>query len=466
MCSLFVNAQKFVGSLPLKFESKSNCFEIIDDEKKQLALCINQAKKTQIIRLSPEFKVQDSMHMSRPDGDFKYLSGYSVQNGIYYLYWNSSGKEKSIGCQIYDFNTKKNSFVSIPFELTKERVLTKINKQGKFYVISCIKGKSILNFRIFDGATVTQKQLDLTEKSFLNYEGTRVSLSDLLSEETRLQPAFQVQKISDEMPPSLVLGAKSRKVYVDGEDFIFTFDNYDAATQVFKINTTDFNVKQYLLPQKFVVKPISDTYYPLPASSFYINKKIIQLKSDVASLHITVRPLEGEIIKHFEIKLDQEIDFKNTEIIQENGSIKNTRILDKSNQLIQKINNLYPAITCYNQNNLIVLTVGGVSDIKDGAGYGAMFGLIGIAIEWALSNYSNDNYNSYIDRKVVYISGLFDENFNSIKEPLQKPAFDKLREFTADKKIEQSILFKFGNSLYMGGLMVGTEGYSIYQFND
>jgi hypothetical protein len=140
--------------------------------------------------------------------------------------------------------------------------------------------------------------------------------------------------------------------------------------------------------------------------------------------------------------------------------------LDKSNQLIRKIGNLYPSISCYRHGEQIVLTIGGVSEVKDNPWVGAMFGVIGLAIDMAINRYSNDNFNSYVNRKIVYVSGVFDNQFNALNEPRVHSSFDRLREFVSDKKIDKAVMFSLGSSLYLGGQFKGVNGFSFYEFKN
>lgn len=465
LCALSTLAQNLVGTIPLHFYSKTNCFEIVDDTKSQLALCLQDAERIRIFRMTPQFQLRDSLTQERPSKEFKWIMGYTVQDNQYALYWISGEKDK-LGCQIFDFNTGKTAFSTLPYVLGKEKEVAKINAHGKLYVVSCLKNESVLTIRTLEGPKITQNKIDLTGKTFLNYEGKRVTFWEMMDDTNTLQKVPYFQFIDDETPPSLVLAAMLRKSYIDGDTLIFTFDNNDSGTQLLAIQLTDFSYIQKLYPQPYVERPAEATYYPIPATSFYFEKQIIQLKGKSDRLMITHRAFDGTILKSWEIVQDQEIGFKNTEIIQENGSINSTRVLDKSNQLIRKINNLYPSISCFRHGERIVLTIGGVSEVKESHMFGPMFGLIGAAIDLAINSYSNDNFNSYVNRKIVYVSGVFDNEFNALNEPRVHSSFDRFREFIEGKRIDKAVMFTLGSSLYLGAQVKGMDGYSFYEFKN
>ena len=60
-----------------------------------------------------------------------------------------------------------------------------------------------------------------------------------------------------------------------------------------------------------------------------------QLKINSDFIKMSVKDLEGKEMKELLIN-NQEISFKNSDIMQENGSVKSTRVLDKSSQLLRK----------------------------------------------------------------------------------------------------------------------------------
>ena len=129
---------------------------------------------------------------------------------------------------------------------------------------------------------------------------------------------------------------------------------------------------------------------------------------------VEIKNFEGKVLKQFEINDDKDFEYKNSDIIQENGSVKSTRILGTTNQLLRKTNRFYPSLSCFSANNKLFFTIGGVS-LEDNNNsfimYGGMIGgaaggLIGGIIA---ASFSNDNLNSYSNRKVIYINSVFDQ---------------------------------------------------------
>jgi hypothetical protein len=234
----------------------------------------------------------------------------------------------------------------------------------------------------------------------------------------------------------------------------------------------NFNLNDFTVQQKSYTQPfVQETEFGgLESNSFLLNDKIVLMKLNSDVMQLSIKDLEGNELKAYDAYSEKEISFINSEIIQENGRIKNTRILDNSNQLLRKIYNLNPSISCYTQNDRTYLTIGSVSMLQNNnaAVYGGMFGVTGVLIGMAISsNYSVNNLNAYQNRKVVYINCLFDNDFNHIDGKLKKLAFDELRVFADNNdNLVCPTVFKLNAALYYGGYDREKGTYSFYKFND
>jgi hypothetical protein len=179
--------------------------------------------------------------------------------------------------------------------------------------------------------------------------------------------------------------------------------------------------------------------------------------------------LDGNEIKSFTLKPDQEIDFKNSDIIQEEGSIKTKKTLDTSRQLIRKIYNMNISVSCFYKNDSYYMVIGGVSFPQQTSYFAGMGGgLTGALMDaFITNNYSVNNINSYSNKKTVYIYSLFDQDFNHLKGTVNQLAFDKLRLFVErnNKFINQTV-FNIGSKIYYFGQNKDTKYYCFYVFED
>lgn len=466
LTSLSSFSQQLVKTMNLKLPKKSDVFQVIDSEKKQVLLFFSNKDGVKTIRLNENFEIQDSLTGNRPYDEYDDIIGYSTSNNKYYSYWASSNN-KDIAYQCFDFENKKIDFKTYKLDFIKEKPIERITVNNVFYLITILKNTSILNFYVFKDGQMEKKTIDLSDKTFINWENKKVNLWDILNYFTGFQPPLSFQNILNETPPSLTFSANKRKAYVNGSNLIFTFDENKGFTQVLNFNLNDFTVQQKSYTQPFVQET---EFGGLESNSFLLNDKIVLMKLNSDVMQLSIKDLEGNELKAYDAYSEKEITFKNSEIIQENGRIKNTRILDNSNQLLRKIYNLNPSISCYTQNDRTYLTIGSVSMIQNNnaAVYGGMFGVTGVLIGMAISsNYSVNNLNAYQNRKVVYINCLFDNDFNHIDGKLKKLAFDELRVFADnnDNLVCQTV-FKLNSVLYYGGYDREKSSYSFYKFND
>jgi hypothetical protein len=191
---------------------------------------------------------------------------------------------------------------------------------------------------------------------------------------------------------------------------------------------------------------------------------------------LTIKDLNDNLIQKYEATdTNPIIDFKNSNIIQQNGELSKQRILETSNQFIRKTNNANTGVSCYKLNGNYLVTLGSVSNEQQKAGAGAMVGgmfgavgaIAGSLIDAAISNPTMESFDSYANRKVVYINGLFDQEGKHIKGEINPIAFEKLRIFLDNKtNFTSQTLYKMDQSYYFGYYDNSTKEYTIRRFQD
>lgn len=464
ICIQTAFSQEKVASFnPNNNESKS-VFTIVNEPTKTATLFYIDKKSITSFQFNDELILKDTLHIDYSNKELVDILGYSNSNNKYYLYWNTK-KDDEIVTQCFDFEGNKVISSNAVFDIGKEKVIDKITVNNIFYVVTVLKNTSVLNFYCFSEGKIFKKTIDCSEYKFVDNENNEVTFWKLYDEFSETVYYNGITNILQETPASLVMSTAKKKAYIYNNSLIFTFDANRAFTQTLTINLSDFtpSQKSYRLP--FIQKT---AYNIIDSNSFFINGNFIQIKMDPSVFYITVKDIEGKEIKNLVLYPDKEIEFKNSDILQENGGIKSTRVLDTSNQFLKKTNNLNSSVSCYYNNETYNLVLGGVSYPQQTVNYGGMFGLIGSLIGSAIiANFSISNVNSYANKKVVYINCLFDKNFNHLNRYATKLAFDKLRLFNEenDKLINQTI-FKLNSVLYMGGYKKETKEYTFYKFED
>ena len=478
--STFSFCQELAGELKLKLNDKRHVFQIVDELKKEVSLFISDEDGVSSFKFNSDFKVVDSLKSTRPDKKFNSMIGYASKDNKYRVFWNSN-KNKEINSQCFDFDTRKVTNESFKFDFTNEQIIQQITINNNFYIISLVKDTSILKMYIFDNGGKTEtKTIDATSYTLIDSYGDTVSLFDAFKEEfLPFEDHFSLKNISSETPTSLTFAAYKRKMYTTNSEIVFAFDTNTKFTQLFKINLIDFSISRKMINQsseefpkekEVYEKDQFDTKPDVNSNSFIENNKIFQIKLCPYLIKISIKDLDGNIIKEFSAKLDQPIEFKNSEIIQESGDIKSRRVLETSNQFIRKLYNSNPGITFFKKNENYYATIGSASQVmQDASGAvigGALFGMAGILIASALTaNQNVENYNSYKNRKIVYLNSMFDANFNHLNGYLNPLAFDQLREFASDNKKNSDLtIFKFNSYLYLGAYNKKNKTYSFNRF--
>ncbi|WP_284650880.1 hypothetical protein [Flavobacterium terrisoli] len=463
----FCFAQQQTASFEPSVKEKKDVFTVVNSKDNKVALFFSDKKSISALLFDEGLKLSDTITTTYSNKEVDDIIGYSYTGQKYYVYWSGS-EDTQIIAQCYDFDAKKSNSSPISIDIGKEKIIDKITIQNTFYIITALKHTSILNFYCFTDGKMNKKTVDCSNYRFIDSSSKKVSFWEMYNEFSSTIYYNGINNILDETPASLVLSTHKKKAFVNGNSIIFTFDTNEDFTQTLTINLSDFSATQKAFAQVPMPKREMGE---IDSNSFFVNNNMIQIKSDWSVIYVTVKDMSGIELKKLAMYPGKEIEFKNSEIIQENGGINSTRILDKSSQLVRKISNLNPSVSSYFYNGRYNLVIGGVSNPQqDGVLIGAMVGgftgaMIGAAIS---SNYSMNNLSSYNDRMVVYINCLFDQDFNHIKEEGKKLAFDKLRVFEEENKkilMNQSI-FKLNNKLYMGAFDKSTKLYTFYQFED
>lgn len=470
-------AQEMVKSTPISIPKKSDVFQIVEENKKQVTLFFSSKNKVQAVRFNESFSVIDSLSTPSPTKDYDNIVGYSLSDNRYYVYWSDSGNKKILS-QCFDFDSKKVQNTPLALPIEKEKFVKKITVNNIFYMISIVKGTGILNFYILNDGKLTKKTTNLSSMRFLGRDDKITTLWEIVSSSTNYEFPYSFQTITKESPASLAFSANKRKIYILENKLLFTLDNNRRFTQTFTIDLNDFSAttKMFMQPSFPEDEAIANdngqsTYYAYDSNSFFLDDKIIQIKNNADYMKLSIKDMEGQEKKQLLIN-QQEISFKNSDILQENGSVKSLRVLDKSSQLLRKINGeLNPSVSLFETNQKIYMTIGGVSVLQQNNGImigGLIGGFTGALIGAALtSNYSMDNLNSYRGRKVVYINCLFDKDFNSIPGEKAKLAFDKVRVFAEENDyLNNQSLFKMNQKLFVGGYDKEKQLYSFYQFEN
>lgn len=474
-------SQELVSEIKLNLGKSRDIYQIVDESKKEVYFFCSDKVKTTAYRLNSVLQVIDSISTARPKEKNSAIIGYTQSESAQNLIW-STGNGSDVLVQTYDFFKKTIKTKALNLDYKKERFLQKISANGLFYILSLIEDSNILKIKIIDkNGNLDVRTIDTSTYTLVDKYGEVASLYAIFDKVIYpLEDRFSLKQITNDTPNSLTFAAYKRKIYAYPNELVLSFDNNIKFTQLYKINLTDFSISRTTIEQPTTnFQNVKDTYDPedmtdkLPeinSNSFIIDDKILQIRLSAELVTVSIKNLNGVEIKSFTTKYNEPIAFKNTEIIQESGSVNSIKVLESSNQFIRKLYNSNPAITCFEKDGSYYATIGSATGIVYGqtgaALAGGMFGVVGSLIAVALSSNVNiQNYDSYQNRKIVYFSSLFDKNFNHISGEMKTLPYEQLRKFAFSKSDDTDFtIFKFKNELYFGSYKIKSKAYSFYKF--
>ena len=467
---LKVNSQEKISSFAGNDKSTKDLFTIVDDATKQtIVFFVNDLSLT-ASRFDVNLELVDNLTIPFQKKQLGSIKGTSGSQGSYYVYWSTYDGKEFIE-QHFDFITKKATSQTIPLvekEKIKQIRIANFNSNNILYTVTVEKGTNLLHFYKYQNNVIDKKIVDLSSFKFLNKMQQKVSFWDLYNENNSNAFSKVIQAIPEDTPPSLIMATEKKKSYVKNDKLTFTFDVNQSFTQLLTIDLTNFTATQKTYAMPFV--PVEPGEQP-DSNSFLVNDVLVQMKIKSKLLELTAKNLEDQIIQSITLRSDEEASFKNSEIIQESGSIESTRILGSSKQLIRKMHKLFPSVTGYYKDDKFYIVLGGVSaptDDQKGMMGGAIGGFTGSLIATLISsNATAANLNSYADRKIVYIQSVFDKDFNHVPGAYKKLAFDKLRLFIEQNdKLTHHSTFKIEKDLYLLAFDNKKNEYAFYKFQD
>lgn len=449
-------SQDVVGGLPMALKKDQDVFQIVDNAKNEVQLFVSDKIKVKAIALDGQMKITDSMSTTRPDKNYDMMIGYNRGKLGYRLFWSSSDR-KDIISQEFDFASHSASTTKFSVPLKSEKHISEFSLNGNFYMLTVVKNSNTVKLYTFgNDGTMSEKSLELAGFRFFTVDYQKTNFAGLVQ---------SAVKINMESPTSLVTSKSTNKLYASPSEINITIDSNNDYTQVITIKIDDFTATE-----KFIKKP----YIPftersdLDSNSFLLGTLLYQIKTSTLKVSLTVKDLNDNLIKEYSALSTQPISFKNTDIIQENGGSDNKRILDKTEQLLNKINNFGVSLSGYELDGNHLITLGCVSqEQQNNLAMAGMFGAAGVLIAYAISNPTMENFNAYANRKVVYLNCLFDKNGTHMKQGVKPLAFDKMRVFLEDQKnLSSQTMFRLRNAYYLGYYDKSAKQYALRKFDE
>lgn len=457
-CCVASIAQNTVSRIPIRLTKPRDAFQVTNSKTQEVVLFLSDKSSVSGIRLDENIEFRDSLRGVYPGKAFKTIVGTNEFANGYRIFWKKD--DDSYSAQEFDFTAHSVSVKDFAISTKGENVFDHFSDNGNFYLISLSKRADILTiYRVDQAGSVSQKQIDLTGTRFLNTENRKMSLRDIFAE---FQPAF----INDENPTPLTKSRSKVKSYAENGMYRFTVDISRDFTHIVTIDLANLTSSvNHLRKPKAVLANLRDA----SANSFIADDKVFQFKLTENKVDVVVKDFEDKTLKEYSIEKDKPVPFENAEIVQEKRESDNARVLEKSNQLIRKMFWSQPAMSVYKSGENYLVTLGCITEQTQTVGQAALgsFGVAGAIAASFIYRSSYSDLNSYSRRRVVYLNFLLDKNGETVNTKLPALAFDKMRKFSEQNEdISSTVLFKKGNSFYLGYFHPQTKSYNITEYQD
>lgn len=294
--------------------------------------------------------------------------------------------------------------------------------------------------------------VDVSQLKFVNFDKSVIDFYDICSEENMLffTNGFNFEQKNNFS--SLVHSAQKKKIFIEENQIVLSFDNNPNFTQTLIIKLDDFSKIQKIYKKQYV--NLKDQTSFVDSNSFITGNYLFQIKSLYETLYLNIKDQNGNDVKSIVYKEDNFGTHYNSDLIQEDGSFIKRDTLKKPKQFIHRVNEQKTSINVKFIDDKYYVYFGGVSYPKQnngaligGAIGGAIGGLLGAIIAGSPDNLA---INGYANRKVVHTKVILDKNFNHLPEKAENTKLENLRAFLeTEKETKFQSVFSLKENLFL-----------------
>ncbi len=471
--SLTYFAQAQVPFLEISNELKEGsrkvhtAFSVVDEETGNFAIFLDDENRLYGFLYNSSLELIGKFSSEGLPNKYSQIIGYSIHNLNIRLFLKDN-KDKSFGSVLFDFENGTSKETIYEFKLKDEVYVEGYNELSKFHLITLTKESSLFNFYSFEeGKHFIKETLDLSQEKFVDNFGNQQNLNRIMAwggerEPDRSTFSINVDKIDSESPNSIESTTKNVKIYPKKSGFLLTSETSNH-TLLFDISTKNLNYTLNRIEKPKLSLPRPNT------NSFIINNKIFQIASSSNQLGVSIKSLDGkQEFKNILVEKNEEIHFKNTPIIQEGGTYKSYRELDKTSKFLRRLERENIGIAVTKSDNDYIVTMGANISIPGGnASMTPGFG-IPLTSSGAFTVQFNPTYfayGNYSITKATRIECWFDQNFNHIEGDIPENVFDKIKDTSDEfRNKEAETIFKL-NDFYIWGYYNNKEDkFLMYKF--
>lgn len=429
-------SQTVLATTPLEFKKSKDYRQNLTAENlntHEVFAFASDKEMLTILKYNTALFLTNQYSFSRPDIDYKKLSGYSFDDkGNPTLYWSDEKFGKITAVQ-YDLSTKTNTSINYEQQFFNQEVITNFQANNTFYILAQKHFEQKLILYVFKDGKKTEKTLDFGTFKFKNSKNQEITFSRILE-------ACPIQKIETTQFNPLFQGTKKTKLYALKNKLLLTLDHDDNETQAFEIDLNSSEIKETHYQKK------ATKNYVCLSNSYYHEGKIYQIKVNTEELLFEIKDYKtGETLKSFLVNQTETIPYKTSPLwVQIEGDRpKETKTTAKFlNQLVHTDTGL----TVYKTPKSILITMGGTG----------------------ITQMTNFNYESSNYPVSVYFESVFDKKLENNKHEQQDPlAVDFINRFVQEhpEAVLQNII-RYNNYYIMAYYDTNTKQYILRKFTD
>jgi len=460
-----LSAQEVITESKIEFTVRKPDAPIaVTDNAKHTNLFFISGNVIKHLKYDDNHKIILDKFYTKPPMPFQDLAGYAVdeENKINMYFTNTKNNRYFV--KTITASGDEEAAKEFDFKIKKERIIQTINYKNKFYVLTTPKFSSVLKLYKFKADNYDLNAYDLSGERFYKYKAELGELSRLFSERT-------VEIVEDNIPSAVDITSKAIKIYPKEDQLIITLDHRDSNTRVIYLNLNDngFKVSNYQISITEFGKNDNIT-----SNSFIYKDNIYQLSVSRKLLVMKTKDLAtGKVLKeHSFNNEDEDILFANSPIFQDGGAYSTgTRELSKTRQFLRKMAKSNVGIVAFEKENVLQLSIGGVTQMAGGGVPIMMPGLgavpIGAVGAFTVSlNPVFYAYDSYGNTRSVYIKCLFNEsNMEHLPGPPADNVFDEVGAFADELRyVNSETVFKKDDYFVFGYYDKKAKIYSLLKF--
>ncbi|MEZ4857508.1 MAG: hypothetical protein R2781_01725 [Flavobacteriaceae bacterium] len=463
-CILSLQSQKKVASIKRDFGTIKQSFNVVDDSTGNFAIFLEEGDKVTGVLYDANFNEIGSVVAPDLSSKFKSILGYQIHGNKISLLLNTLNG-RSYGVYHFNFDTGDGISSELDFKVRKEKFIQAISYQNSIYILTVPLFKSQLTIYEFNNIEKPLvHEIVLNENDLLDRRDRGVKLFDLVDKR-------DISLIDEKNPNSLEATSKDFKVYQKGETVYLTSDKYKEFTQILNVSLKSFTIET----KRILNVGIDGSKVGTQTNSFLNKDKLFQIGIDSDYLKFQVVDLNSDkVIKKIETHEDESLNFINTPIVIENADFQKYRELEKTRQFFRKIREGDIALSVFYENDTYQITLGSVSEQMGYAFYlSTNFGLIGGLIAISI-NPTTNSYWEYTYTKSVRVTGLFDDNFNTVEGEVPMNIFDKMNDTNTldllhgneNLSVTAETVFKLDNYFIKGFYIKNAQTYYLVKYDD